>query len=386
MTSNADPAAGQRRAGQACLSWTGTGAAHGQLLDRRPAGLAAALSRAAGQTELIWYLSSGLHGGPVLVTGVVMTPRGDPPAGGWPVLAWGGGGYGVSAKSAPSRSAELHHKHDAYLRFLAGLLSAGYVIAATDYEGQISGGVRPFQAPYSEGRSMIDSVIAARQMHPGANSRWFAIGHSGGGHAALDAAEAADAGYAEALELLGVVAIEPAGDFTWVPQHISRLIAGIRAADPNGGGGRTTYVALVVGLKAHHPELRLADYLGPIALAHVDVTYQETSQEAHRVYAGLPATEFGPRTSAAAAQLSTWLEATAVPRQRITVPVFFPTSQDAANAPVVRLCQDRARELGDTTLTTLYPDVNHDQVLGACLDDLRQWLRARLEGLPAPSN
>jgi Secretory lipase len=365
----------------AAVAWTGTRAAHGQLLDHRPARLAGGLASGCVAAELTWYLSTGLHGGPVIVTGIVMTPHGEPPPGGWPVIAWGAGGFGVCGASAYTRSERLNHGHDAYTPFLAGLLAAGYAITASDYEGQISGGVRPFQAPHSEGRSMIDAVLAGRQLNPALGTGWFAVGHSGGGHAALDAAETADTGYAPGLSLLGVVALEPAGNFSWVPGHLDRLIID----DPRGAAGRAIYAALVIGLKAQHPGLRLADYLGPLALAQIGVAYTGTAEASARALAGLPSAEFGPRTPEAAAQMRAWLEANAVPRQKTSVPVFFPTGAPQAARPMVKLSHDKARQLGDTVLTTLYPAADHHQMIAACQDDVLQWLRDRLRGQPPPS-
>ena len=43
-----------------------------------------------------------VSGEPVLATGVVLVPSGEPPAGGWPVIAWAHGTAGVARVCAPS--------------------------------------------------------------------------------------------------------------------------------------------------------------------------------------------------------------------------------------------------------------------------------------------
>jgi acetyl esterase/lipase len=357
------------------FGWAG----HGRLLDHRPAELDEAIASACGEARLIWYLSTSVHGGPAVVSGVVLLPKGEPPPGGWPVISWGPGGYGVSDVTAPSRSRLLNtHDNDIYVPFYQGALEAGCAIAATDYEGQGTPGVRPFQAPYSEGRSMIDAVIAARELHAGLSARWFAIGHSGGGHAVLEAAETAELGYAGSLELIGVVCMEPAGDFTWLPDQIERIAA--TADTGENAHFRGVYAALVVGLKAVHPELRLADYLGPQALAHIDLMYDGTHARAREVFGTLPAGDFTPRNADAAARMRSWLAENAVPRRRVAVPIFFPTGESQARRPMVAMSQLRARELGDSVTVRLYPDVSHQSVVATSLPDVLGWLRDRLAG------
>jgi hypothetical protein len=101
--------------------WIGRVSAHGQLLDHRPAALVDALLAASGDARVVWYLSTALHGGPTVVSGTVLTP-----AAGWPVVAWGAGGFGVSDRTAYSRSPVLAARHhEAYVPFLSGLPESG---------------------------------------------------------------------------------------------------------------------------------------------------------------------------------------------------------------------------------------------------------------------
>ena len=93
-------------------------------------------------------------------------------------------------------------------------LDMGYVVAATDYEGLGTPGPHPFLVGPSEGRAVLDIARAARLL-PGtdATTDVALIGHSQGGHGVLWASELASA-YALELQVLGTVAIAPAGDLS----------------------------------------------------------------------------------------------------------------------------------------------------------------------------
>jgi alpha-beta hydrolase superfamily lysophospholipase len=360
----------------ATFEWRGEAGGHGQLLDRRPIRLAEVLSDACRSTERVWYLSTALHGGPTVVTCALLIPNGQPPAGGWPVVAWGAGGEQLSAAAANSRFPELHPAAGAYAEFLSTLLQAGFAVAATDYEGRAAhGSVRPFQAPHSEGRSMIDAVLAARLAHSRISPERFSVGHSGGGHAALEAAETAERGYGGDLDLLGVIPLEPAGDFTWILDHSDWLP--LPDATRRDHFIRSIYAGIVAGFKVREPDLALADYLGPRALERLEVVYHAGRSDIVKAYSDLDASEFRPRSAAAEARLRGWLAATAVPRQRVGVPLFFATGESQAHLPMVRLTREKARELGDDVLFKVYQG-DHREMLRACAPDVIEWMRTRL--------
>jgi dipeptidyl aminopeptidase/acylaminoacyl peptidase len=83
-------------------------------------------------------------------------------------------------------------------------------VAATDYPGLGTNGIHPYLIGESEGRAVLDSVRAARDLpDSGATDRFAVWGHSQGGHAALYAGELA-ARDAPELKLVGVAAAAPA--------------------------------------------------------------------------------------------------------------------------------------------------------------------------------
>ena len=84
------------------------------------------------------------------------------------------------------------------------VVSQGYVVVATDYEGLGTPGTHPYLVGESEARGVLDIVKAAQQIpETGASNKTFVWGQSQGGQAALFAGEIQPT-YAPELDLLGV--------------------------------------------------------------------------------------------------------------------------------------------------------------------------------------
>ncbi|MGI8724126.1 MAG: alpha/beta fold hydrolase [Methyloceanibacter sp.] len=154
----------------------------------------------------ILYRSTGLNGEPIAVSGSIFIPSGPPPAGGRNVIAWAHPTTGVVPSCAPS----LMPDDAGMIWGLADMLAQGYVVTATDYPGLGTRGPHPYLIGVSEGRAVLDSVRAARDLpSAGASNRFAVWGHSQGGHASLYTGELA-ASYAPDLKLVGVAAAAPA--------------------------------------------------------------------------------------------------------------------------------------------------------------------------------
>ena len=154
----------------------------------------------------VLYLSTGLDGQPIAVSGIVVTPTGAPPSGGWTVVAWAHGTTGIVPRCAPSLETD---GGTGKIPELAALLAAGHVVVATDYPGLGTPGIHPYLVGESEGRSVLDSLRAARSFLPDQTNDTVAIfGHSQGGHAALFAAALAPT-YAPELKVVGVAPMSP---------------------------------------------------------------------------------------------------------------------------------------------------------------------------------
>jgi pimeloyl-ACP methyl ester carboxylesterase len=165
-----------------------------------------------GDVYRVMYVSTTVHDAATPVTGLVVVPKGAPPAGGWPVVTWGHGTNGMADKCAPSLAPA-----DPQQAQLANLLLAhGWAVTASDYQGEGTPGLLPYIAGDSAARNVIDIVRAARQL-PGAHlsTNYVVWGHSEGGQTAMYALKIGPT-YAKDLQLKGVVAGAPPSQFNLI--------------------------------------------------------------------------------------------------------------------------------------------------------------------------
>ena len=197
----------------------------------------------------ITYLSTGMRGDLVEVSGLVFAPPGMPANS--PIISWAHGTTGVADVCAPSAT------HPVGSEIPMAIAGAGHIVAATDYEGLGTPGVHPYLVGSSEGRSTLDIVRAVRQMELGASERYLVWGLSQGGHAALWAGQMA-ASYAPELDLAGVVAAAPA-------TGMSRLM------DTVGTTAQGFAVMAAFAMAANYDELNLEDYFSAGAMDQMGV-------------------------------------------------------------------------------------------------------------------
>jgi alpha-beta hydrolase superfamily lysophospholipase len=144
---------------------------------------------------------------PATAVATVFAPT-NPPAGPRPVIAWEHGTTGLLQKCMPS----LLSAQTKGVPERNRILTAGWVMVATDYSFAEEGGPHPFLIGEGEARAVLDSVRAARQMSElTLDGRMVVWGHSQGGHAALWTGIVGPR-YAPDLEIRGVAAIAPAAN------------------------------------------------------------------------------------------------------------------------------------------------------------------------------
>lgn len=147
------------------------------------------------------YRSTTIDDAPTAVSGWVAVSPAPGPHG---VLVFAHGTTGLGDACAPTRRGgpTPHHFTD--------LLTAGWTVAFTDYQGLGTPGVHPYLVADAAARSVLDAARAAARLDRDADvARTALLGFSQGGHAVLSAAERADE-VAPELELAGVVAVAPA--------------------------------------------------------------------------------------------------------------------------------------------------------------------------------
>lgn len=162
--------------------------------------------RAPGTARRVMYASTDRAGRPVAVTGSVLVPstpwRGT---GARPLVAFAVGTQGMADRCAPSRQLAAGSEYEG--AFLAGLLSRGYAVAVTDYEGLGTPGVHTYMARRSQAAAVLDMARAARNLPSSgvpADGPVALAGYSQGGGASAAAVELAPA-YAPELRVVGAV-------------------------------------------------------------------------------------------------------------------------------------------------------------------------------------
>ena len=200
----------------------------------------------------VMYLSESLAGAPIVVTGTVVVPETAAPAEGRPVLTIAHGTTGIADECAPSRDGA------AELAIAGPAVERGWIVAVTDYEGLGTPGRHPYLVGESEGRGVIDAVLAAGQLPDAERSDTTLIGgYSQGGHGALWAGQVA-AEWAPELDVVGTFAGAPATELDVI----------LGAAGSPGVAG---FAALIVaGYEAAYPEADPALFLTEEGVARLD--------------------------------------------------------------------------------------------------------------------
>ncbi|MEV3923087.1 alpha/beta hydrolase family protein [Actinomadura coerulea] len=233
-------------AGVAAVPAQAAPAQRGRLVGVRPLANAAALPSASAN-RFVTYVSEGVGGKRITVSGTVAVPKGTPPRGGWPVLSWAHGTTGTADACAPSADAPGGPVRD-YLSlteaYLDKWVANGFAVVQTDYEGLGTPGGHPYMNGVSEANTVTDIVRAARGADHRIGRDWFVAGHSQGGQAALYTAAARQK--PRDIRLKGAVSIAPGSNMSQTAQYVKAqypgaevglpflfvLLNGAQAADP----------------------------------------------------------------------------------------------------------------------------------------------------------
>ena len=318
----------------------------------------------------IMYLSRSANDQPIAVTGTVFAPgqTADPS-----IVAWAHGTTGLGDACTPSKMAAGGEGSELLLG--TAVVSRGLVFVATDYEGLGTPGVHTYLVGQSEGRAVLDSIRAARQLlELPETTKAVVWGHSQGGGAALWAAELAPT-YAPDTNVLGAVAGAPAAQL---------------AAFGASLGESTSFgfqVMAIAGFHAAYPELPLDEVVTPDGAAAVEAAGNQCTEETFAAVAGQdPGRYFQPGAASATA----WLDALAAndPGHGTTnVPIFVyhGDADDIVPVQVSEVVAESYCSNGVTVSRKVYPGADHTNVIIAALGDINAYVDARLAGQPAAS-
>lgn len=325
----------------------------------------------ASATRVIYRSTSGDGATGTEVSGVVFTPDGQAPDGGWPIVSVGHGTTGVTDECAPS----LYPNLLGTIGVVAPFLERGMVVVATDYEGIGTPGSHPYLDPDAAAYNIVDAVRAARAVVPAAGTRWAGIGNSQGGHAVWAAAEHTE--YGDSLELVGAAALSPVLD-------LSSMF------DP----GRTLTLPqmlltpfLVDGLQYRQPDVEDSQYLrGALEVdkraltACTDLLGVQKAEAATRLSAG----DADPDTETSRIVMTDWLRSVALPRRPSTVPLMAVVGEldQLVDPKWTQEAVGRACSMGDVVELRNEPGQGHSDQ--AAVADGVTWVSERFAGLPTP--
>jgi pimeloyl-ACP methyl ester carboxylesterase len=224
----------------------------------------------------IQYVSTNPSGATITATGLVLTPKTGRTN---RTVAWSHGTTGLADQCAPSTSQAVFWPEARAA--VAALLRKGWTVAAPDYPGLGTVQNHPYLIGNSEGRSIIDSVKAARNLDPALTTQYAVDGHSQGGQGALFAGQLAPA-YDGALVLKSVAAIAPASNLDLI------------APDIPGTPGQGYLVMAMHGIKAIDPAFDPAAYLAVPARLRQPVLLTGCLYEILNAYAPLAPAQLVP--------------------------------------------------------------------------------------------
>ena len=348
----------------------GVSGAAGVLIDSQPLAAGFGLEGAAQAFAIRYTSTDGVAGsGTVPVTGALFIPKGTPPKGGWPLIAWAHGTVGIGDDCAPSRNARSARDRT----YLDHWLGEGYAIVATDYQGLGAPGPHPYLNSRAAAYSTLDAIRAVQGGRFGIAGTVLLVGQSQGAGAAFATAGYAP-DYAPGLDIRGTVA-------TGIPNL---------AAVPAGAAGDDEKVD------------RLIAYLLYIASAaqQIDPKYDPAAVLTDRA---MPLFEraadtcvvdmFGAVVEAGLTRANTFktdfwrhyapmLTHAGYPTLNIRTPVFIGTGAEDVDTPasMQKALVDAACAAGSTIEAHVYPGLDHSGTVNRSFADSRLFARRVMAG------
>lgn len=321
--------------------------------------------------SIILYAHTGVNATNVATSAFVAVPKGTPPAGGWPVVAWGHGTHGLADQCAPTRFSKKRaaiESIDLTSGLLQGWLDRGYAVVASDYEGLGTPGVHPYLIGLSEGRSVLQAIRAAREFDDSLSNDVVLAGHSQGGHAALWAASMAG-DITSDLNVEGVVAYAPPTHFAFSVQAVLDGSIKLPVA---------TVAIMTKGLEVGHPgEIPIKELLSPQAQKLYPQTATKCVPELNEKdsFGGLPLTSFAnPGSDPDIIRRKLNVNDPTFPLIRMPI-LVVQGGQDKAIPPILTntlVKEYRAKNYNVTYLED--PEADHMSILARTDDQVAAWV------------
>ncbi|MGO8874082.1 MAG: lipase family protein [Acidimicrobiales bacterium] len=320
-----------------------------------------------GHVYRVMYVSEDVNGHPTVVTGLVMVPDTPPPAGGYPVVTWGHGTNGMADQCAPSldpsQAVPLQNQ----------LLSQGWVVTASDYQGEGTPGLLPYLVGVVAARNTIDIVRASRHLPVAhASAHYVVWGHSEGGQTAMFALAIGDS-YAPDLDLEGVVAGAP-------PSQFQDVYAFLKTSP-------FRYYLLMAGAGFHvayGSAAPLSEVLTPKGLALLPVLGKGCADEIAKATNSYPLDEILKADPFTFPAWRTLLMAN--DPGDLTAPstasllIIQGGADEQIPVPTTALLEQHECSIGQQVERWIYPGQDHSGVISVSMGDMVQWISDRFVG------
>jgi pimeloyl-ACP methyl ester carboxylesterase len=361
----------------------------------------------------IAYVSSDVSGRKTIATAVVVAPEGPPPPDGRPVVAWAHGTTGSAQSCGPSQVLSPAQELNEYflmngdswtdygLPGVEGFIKEGYVVVATDYQGQGGGGRHQYAVAGTQARDVIDSIRAAGSLKAsGAGRKAIVYGWSQGGGTTIAAASlpgyaASQGPWSDVVELLGFVALAPydtavtAGGVTLDQASAEKLMAELAASFSDNVFNFTHFAMTIWGTQAAFPGLHLEDVFTDEGAKAVDRVFSNKCMHAaadtlNHAYASAYKTLLRPVPANALAWAQALIGGSVVPVKPMAPVVVYWGTKDAVVPPVMgKMYQAQMCKLGGSVERVQLPgEQTHFSTPAAALPLYLPWMKDRFAGKP----
>jgi pimeloyl-ACP methyl ester carboxylesterase len=344
----------------------------GTLIRSEPQPEGTGLAEASQSIRILYSSLDGLGDKktPIAVSGTLFLPKGEAPAGGFPLIAWAHGTVGIADVCAPSNN----KRSDRDTKYLNHWLSQGYAVVASDYQGLGTPGGHPYLATKPEAWSVLDSIRAV-QGNPDfkLSKSVVLVGQSQGGGAAFATAGEAMA-YAPDLDIRGTVA-------TGTPYFTNDTAPAVR--DPNAVSGVFAYSLYIMYLAEQvDPAFRIADYITDKAKPVIETTRTKCLMDAWKQIEDEKINQANAFVKDPTAELVKYYPLMTYSTLKVKGPVFMGTGGQDKDVPPPgqeRLFSD-ACKAGAVIERHVYAKLDHSGTVNGSLADSTPFVKKAFAG------
>ena len=346
----------------------------GKLLRSEPQEETLALASASRSVRILYSSTDGLDGhSPIAVSGALYLPKGAPPEGGWPLIAWAHGTVGIARVCAPSWAGRSERD----TKYLDHWLDQGYAVVASDYQGLGTPGGHPYLTTRPEAYSVLDSVRAVEGGDFGLSKKVVVVGQSQGGGGAFASTVLAGS-YAPELDIRGTVAT---GTPYLSPAYFAAAAKASVAADTVTP--TFAYVLLILHTIAQtDPTFNVADYVADKAAATAKLAETACILDIEKQVVDEGLTFKNSFKKDPTKALIATAALMAYPTLKTAIPIFMGTGGKDLDVPPPgqeRLVKD-ACTAGTRIEWHFYPDFDHSATVNGSLPDSTPFVKQAFAG------